>query len=439
MTGSFSPSRLSSFARGGWLIGASGTVLVLDTAAAFVFDGYGTTGILAGHALALAGLCGAGFYLRETAGKISRITDVCSRAAAGDLEARMLDEPEPGSVGLLQAKVNDMLDITDAFVREAQGSMSYISQRKFFRKVLLRGLPGSFQSAAHVLNEAADMMERNTHEFTEFAERNVDAVVRGVSTSMIGMRESAEAMAQTAIEADAQATAAATATQQAAANVQTVASAAEELSSSISEISRQVSHSSQIAQTAVSEVELTNTKVKGLVDAARMVNEVVALIHDIASQTNLLALNATIEAARAGEAGKGFSVVASEVKGLANQTAKATEEITVQVSAIQTATAEAVAAIQGIGDTITEMNHIAASIASAVEEQSAATQEIARNIQQASAGTDEVLHHVIAVSRSASKTGTATRQVLEAAAGLSAQAERLSGDIETFVDKARAA
>jgi len=437
MTGSFSPSRLSSFARGGWLIGASGTVLVLDTAAAFVFDGYGTTGILAGHALALAGLCGAGFYLRETAGKISRITDVCSRAAAGDLEARMLDEPEPGIVGLLQAKVNDMLDITDAFVREAQGSMSYISQRKFFRKVLLRGLPGSFQSAAHVLNEAADMMERNTHEFTEFAERNVDAVVRGVSTSMIGMRESAEAMAQTAIEADAQATAAATATQQAAANVQTVASAAEELSSSISEISRQVSHSSQIAQTAVSEVELTNARSRAR--RCRKDGERGRRAHPRhPSQTNLLALNATIEA-RARRGGQGFLSRRLGGQGLANQTAKATEEITVQVSAIQTATAEAVAAIQGIGDTITEMNHIAASIASAVEEQSAATQEIARNIQQASAGTDEVLHHVIAVSRSASKTGTATRQVLEAAAGLSAQAERLSGDIETFVDKARAA
>ncbi|MBE0529667.1 MAG: HAMP domain-containing protein, partial [Rhodospirillales bacterium] len=214
--------------------------------------------------------------------------------------------------------------------------------------------------------------------------------VKSVASAATEMRSSSEAMSATAEEATRQASAVAAASEQASANVQTVASAAEELSSSISEISRQVTQASQIAAAAVSEAEQTNVKVQGLAQAANKIGEVVALITDIAEQTNLLALNATIEAARAGDAGKGFAVVASEVKNLANQTAKATDEIGAQIAGIQAATQEAVAAIDSITKTISKINEVNSGVASAVEEQGAATQEIARNVEQAAAGTQEV-------------------------------------------------
>jgi len=179
--------------------------------------------------------------------------------------------------------------------------------------------------------------------------------------------------------------------------------------------------------------------VQGLSAAAQKIGDVVKLISDIASQTNLLALNATIEAARAGEAGKGFAVVASEVKGLANQTAKATEEISAQVAAMQGATSEAVTAIQGIGGTIGTINEIATTIAAAVEEQGAATQEIARNVQGAAEGTHQVSANIVGVNQAAAETGAAADQVLTSAEELGRQAETLRADIDSFLAEIRAA
>ena len=187
---------------------------------------------------------------------------------------------------------------------------------------------------------------------TDNFERHVKEVVQTFSSSSTKLQASAQKMTKTAELTSQQSSSVASAAEQATTNVQTVASAVEELSSSIAEISSQVSKSSEIAQNAVSEADRTNTTVEGLAEAAQKIGDVVSLINDIAGQTNLLALNATIEAARAGDAGKGFAVVASEVKNLANQTAKATEEIGNQIGAIQGATGEAVTAIKGIGGTI---------------------------------------------------------------------------------------
>ena len=181
------------------------------------------------------------------------------------------------------------------------------------------------------------------------------------------MHATAGSMTATAEETSRQATSVATASEQASANVQTVAAATEELHASISEISRQVTQSAEIASTAVVEADRTNATIQGLAETAQKIGEVVSLIQNIASQTNLLALNATIEAARAGEAGRGFAVVASEVKTLANQTAKATEDISAQIAAIQGETGHAVNAIKAIGGTIRQMNEIATTIAAAVE------------------------------------------------------------------------
>jgi methyl-accepting chemotaxis protein len=277
-----------------------------------------------------------------------------------------------------------------------------------------------------------------TEAVTKF-ETAIGAVADGVASAATEMQSSAQTLSATAEQASRQATAVAAAAEQASSNVQTVATAGEELSSSISEIGRQVSQSTTIAGKAVDEAKRTDAKVQGLSEAAQRIGDVVKLITDIAAQTNLLALNATIEAARAGEAGKGFAVVAAEVKNLANQTAKATEEIGAQIGAIQGATKESVDAIQAIGRTITEVSEIATTIASAVEEQGAATQEIARNVQEAARGTQEVSANVGGVTQASRETGSAATQVLGAAGELSKQAETLRREVDQFLVSVRAA
>ena len=205
------------------------------------------------------------------------------------------------------------------------------------------------------------------------------------------------------------------------------------------EVGRQVSKSSEIAGRAVDEADRTHGTVQNLADSAQKIGDVIQLITDIAEQTNLLALNATIEAARAGDAGKGFAVVASEVKSLASQTAKATEEIDLQIGGIQEATQTAVAAIGGISSTIGEINEIAATIASAVEEQGAATQEIARNTQEAATGTQEVTSTITGVNRAAGEAGAASSQVLSSAGQLSQESEVLRKEVDGFISRIRAA
>jgi len=222
-------------------------------------------------------------------------------------------------------------------------------------------------------------------------------------------------------------------------NVQAVAAATNEMTTSIAEISRQVQTSSRIATEAVRQADRTNANVGELSLAASRIGDVVKLITAIAEQTNLLALNATIEAARAGEAGRGFAVVASEVKSLASQTAKATDEISSHIAGMQGATAESVAAIKEIGATIGKISSISTSIASAVEEQGAATQEISRNVQQAAEGTHQVSSNITDVQRGASETGSASSQVLSAAQMLSGDSNRLKLEVGKFLDTVRAA
>jgi methyl-accepting chemotaxis protein len=275
-------------------------------------------------------------------------------------------------------------------------------------------------------------------ELAEGFETSVGTIVSTVSAAIGQMQGTATSMTATAERASRQATAVATASEEASTNVQTVASAAEELSSSVAEISRQVAASSTIATAAARESERTDRMVKSLADAAQKIGAVTSLIREIASQTNLLALNATIEAARAGEAGKGFAVVANEVKGLATQTARATEEISAQIQAMQSATGDTVSAIESIGATIGRINEITTTIASAVEEQGAATQEIARNVQQAAAGTREVSGNIAGVTEAARETGTAAGEVLGAADDLSRQAQALQAQVGQFLAAVRA-
>jgi methyl-accepting chemotaxis protein len=291
-----------------------------------------------------------------------------------------------------------------------------------------------------IADEAAACERRRTMiELADGFEQAVGGIVGMVSSSATELQATAQQMSSAAAETAAQSTNVAAAAEEAAANVGTVAAAAEELGASVQEIGRQVQGSSNLAQAAVGEADQTATLVQALRQTSARIGDMVGLISNIASQTNLLALNATIEAARAGEAGRGFAVVAAEVKELANQTGKATEEIAGQIGEIQGVTDQAVAAIGGITGRIREINSVAASIAAAVEEQGAATQEIVRNVAQASAGTSEVTGNISGVARASEDTGAAASQVLSASGELSRQAEHLSAEVDRFLATVRAA
>ena len=279
---------------------------------------------------------------------------------------------------------------------------------------------------------------RNMQRMADDFEKAVNEVVNTVASSAVGMRQYAANLSDMAESANKQSANAAAASEQAAANVSTVAAATEELSSAIHEITRQVADSSTTASAAVHEAQATNSTIEGLANAAQKIGDVVQLISEIANQTNLLALNATIEAARAGEAGKGFAVVASEVKNLASQTAKATEEITAQITGMQMIAGDAVKAIKGIGNTIERINGITGSIAAAVEEQGAATQEISRNVQEAAVGTQDVSSNIQGVAQSVNETGQVASMVRSSAEQLNQESDRLKEEVAKFISRVRA-
>ncbi|PWC90839.1 hypothetical protein TSH100_02110 [Azospirillum sp. TSH100] len=268
-------------------------------------------------------------------------------------------------------------------------------------------------------------------------ERAVGGVIHSVATETEALQHRAQEMTNVADRTGQLAADVAQATEQTSANVQTVAAATEELSSSIDEISRRVTESSHIATEAVTVAGRANGKVEGLAAAVERIGAVVELINSIASQTNLLALNATIEAARAGEAGKGFAVVAQEVKALATQTAKATEDISGQVAAIQAATGEAVQEIQQISRIIAVIDEAATSIAATVEEQGSATREISRNVQQAAQGTQEVAGSIGGVSSAAGQSRAVAGDVLNTVRQLSTQADTLRTEVARFLTSVR--
>jgi methyl-accepting chemotaxis protein len=295
------------------------------------------------------------------------------------------------------------------------------------------------QRASEDRSRIAETRRHELHDLAESFQSSVLRVVATVSGAATAMQATAKTMVAVAGTTSHQAKAVADASAKASVNVQTVATRAEELTGSTLEISRQVRQSVGITSTAVMEAKETNALVNGLLEGAQKIGAVVKLISDIASQTNLLALNATIEAARAGTAGKGFSVVASEVKGLATQTAKATEEIAAQITDMQGATRHAATAIQNIGFRIGQISEIATAIAGAMEKQNTTTCDIASNVQRAAHGTDEVSNNIAGVSQAASEAGTAAQEVLGSAAELAGQSGDLRAEVERFLARVRAA
>ncbi len=387
-----------------------------DTAGQDANDGYQAALGMVVIALGLAVFLGiaAGFYLiRDVTKGIASIVAPMKSLGEGDLGAVVPHQGEKTEIGtmadtlqvfkdaLIAKKAADEAAAADAEAKIARGQRVDAITRDFEK--LIGELVGSLSSSSTELEAAANTL---------------------TSTAEVTGRTSGEA---------------ASASQDVSSNVQSVAVATEEITSSVGEIGRQVLESSRIATEAVRQAQKTDTSITELSQAAARIGDVVKLITAVAEQTNLLALNATIEAARAGEAGRGFAVVASEVKALAAQTAKATDEISAQVAGMQTATQESVSTIKEIGKTIALISEISQTIAAAVEEQGAATQEISRNVQQAATLSGEVAASITDVSRGAGETGAASGQVLSAAQMLSTDSNRLKIEVEKFLTNVRAA
>ena len=383
----------------------------------------------------LVGLWFAYRYYRVVIDKIQRCTDVVAQTAKGQLDARIVLLGENGVLGDLARNINRLLDLTEAFTKEANTAIEYANHRRYFRRIVPTGLRGSFVFYAATINKSLQLMGERDAGFKDFVSTRVVALTNTVSSAATELNASAQGIASLSVQTSQEAVVAATGAQQSSANVQAVAAAAEEFTTATSEIARQMGRVASISHNAVEKLSHSDATIARLQEATDKISGVLALIHKIAEQTKLLALNATIEAARAGAMGKGFAVVASEVKTLAEQTAQATNEISNQVAQMQDISKETVATMQNTTQAVREISEAAATVAAAAEEQRAASDEITRNLTQVVVATGEVSSAVSKVDAAARETSTGITQISSASGELSHQASVLLDQVDEFLTK----
>lgn len=411
--------------------------LSMDSASAHQFGFYA---LLLLVVLAGAGGIGAAvqarIQMKAMTGLIRQGEQVAVQAAQGSFNARVLRIMRVDELGRMMNAFNRVMDLTEEFAKDTGAAMAMAGQKHYFRHIPLQGLRGEYLTYATQINKVLQDMESRDDETTRF-EESVQAMVSEVAQATSGIRQTANLMAERSESSGSRSLnvgeAAAVTTQRAGA----VSESTHQLALAINEIAQQVTQSAQVAQTAAGDISQTVDRMNGLAHSVSQIGDVVNLIKNIAAQTNLLALNATIEAARAGEAGKGFAVVANEVKLLANQTAKATDDITNQVGAVQQAAHGAVSCIADVVETINSIDRVSASIVDAVRQQEAVIQDISGHIDDVAVKAAEVSTNVAHLSQSSAQACGGTIRVIWSANVLGKVVHALNQQVNDYISKVR--
>ena len=427
-------------------------LLTLAVAATVVLNGLIIAILLFGHfdadgtrMIAIAGtlvfgllVVGGVLFVSSRAGVVAdllqRSTEVMRSAAMGDFTARIIRIDREDEIGTLLHSTNRVLDLVETFAKETGAAMLLAGQGKYYRRIPEDGLRGDYRIFSHRINEVLKTMAANAAETTNF-EKDIRSLVDVVADATKGIHKTAVLMTDRSKAAGGRTLEASEASVAASQRVESVAGATHEMAASVNEIAGQVAKSAEISRQAVFEVEATAERMAALSTAVGEIGTIVSLIQDIASQTNLLALNATIEAARAGEAGKGFAVVAGEVKALANQTARATDDISNHIAEIQDAATGTTDSISTIVKTIERINDVSSAIAGAVQEQEAVTNSISENIRGVVVDTENVSGSIADLAASSAESSAGTVRVFWSARKLSGVVEALHSRVSEYVNK----
>ena len=407
--------------------GLIGALLMAPTHAPFV-------SLIATIALLVMALIGAVAITRHKR-IIDELYDIVHDAADGKMGVRVNNRQTQGYLAPLQNAVNQLLDLTEAFAKEAAGAMGHASRGSYYRKILPRGLRGDLIGYAGTVNAALDAMHEKTRNFSDSAGRigdDIQSVVGSVSNSAKQLSDSSDFLSRQVSRIAEQANDMRLAADDSTEALNGIAVATEQFSASIRQIGAQINGSAELAEAAVSRARVADNHITRLDDMALRVTKVVELITDVADQTNLLALNATIEAARAGEAGKGFAVVATEVKNLASQTSRAAEQVIGEIGEMQSMTREAVSSVREINEKISEIDSGARLVAEAAREQ---TEVVGDRIDQAVRRMQTIAAILADVASGTTESGSVVLQLHSEATNLLGQADSLDGDVRRFIDK----